>query len=105
MPLPLAVVGLALLTGAPEGGGGRGGRSGGTSHYVSPSGASAADGTMARPWDLATALAGAGGRIAPGDTIWLRGGTYRGAVVCRAHGAAGARGGGRAGRRRGGGSL
>src|SRR5205823_6170889 len=90
MTLRLAVVGLALLTGAPQGGGGRGGRSGGTSHYVSPSGASAADGTMARPWDLATALAGAGGRIAPGDTIWLRGGTYRGAVVSSVHGAAGA---------------
>src|SRR5256885_15829080 len=95
MTLRLAVVGLALLTGAPQGGGGRGGRSGGTSHYVSPVGSSAADGTMARPWDLATAVGGAGGRIAPGDTIWLRGGTYRGAVVSSVHGAAGAPGGGR----------
>src|SRR5205823_9235284 len=33
---------------------------------------------------------GAGGRIAPGDTIWLRGGTYRGAVVSSVHGAPGA---------------
>src|SRR5205807_374322 len=60
--------------------------------YVSPSGSSAGDGTLARPWDLATALGrgGAGGRIAPGDTIWLRGGTYRGAVVSSVHGAPGA---------------
>src|SRR2546423_6652410 len=82
MTLRLAAVGLVLLTGVPGGGG--------TSHYVSPSGSSAADGTRARPWDLATALAGAGGRIAPGDTIWLRGGTYRGAVVSSVHGAPGA---------------
>src|SRR3989440_1965228 len=87
MTLRLVAVGLVLLMGAQ--GGGRGSR-GGTSHYVSPSGSSAADGTRARPWDLATALAGAGGRIAPGDTIWLRGGTYRGAVVSSVHGAPGA---------------
>src|SRR5256885_6764862 len=87
MTLRLVAVGLVLLMGAP--GGGTGSR-GGTSHYVSPSGSSAADGTRARPWDLATALAGAGGRIAPGDTIWLRGGTYRGAVVSSVHGAPGA---------------
>jgi len=49
--------------------------------YVSPAGTSQADGTSSQPWDLATALSGAGGRVHPGDTIWVRGGTYRGAFV------------------------
>lgn len=50
-------------------------------YYVSPSGSRAGDGSLRRPWDLATALAGGGGlrRIGAGDTIWVRGGTYRGA--------------------------
>jgi hypothetical protein len=48
-------------------------------HFASPRGSSAGDGSERRPWDLATALAGARGRVEPGDTIWLRGGTYRGA--------------------------
>src|SRR2546421_3291182 len=81
MTFRLAALGLLLLTG--PGGGGR-------PHYVAPSGSSAGDGTMGRPWDLATALAGGGGRVAPGDTIWLRGGTYRGALVSSVHGAPGA---------------
>ena len=50
-------------------------------HYASPSGTSAGDGTVARPWDLKTAFAGAGGRIQPGDTLWLRGGRYMGPFV------------------------
>jgi len=82
MTLRLAAVGLVLLTGVPRGGG--------RSHYVSPSGSSAGDGTMARPWDLTTGLAGGRGRVAPRDTIWLRGGTYRGAVVSSVRGAPGA---------------
>src|SRR5205807_2187117 len=45
-------------------------------HYVSPTGSAAGDGSSARPWDLATALAGAAGKVQPGDTIWLRGGIY-----------------------------
>ena len=49
------------------------------SHYVSPTGTSAGDGTQSQPWDLGSGLAGAAGRVQPGDTIWLRGGTYRGA--------------------------
>src|ERR1051325_4758611 len=85
MTLRLAALGLVLLASPRLGGGGGAG-----SHYVSPSGSSAGDGTLARPWDLATALGGGGGRIAPGDTIWLRGGTYRGAVESSVHGAAGA---------------
>ncbi|MEX2156267.1 MAG: Ig-like domain-containing protein [Gemmatimonadales bacterium] len=48
-------------------------------YYAASTGSSAGDGSFTRPWDLATALAGAGGRVQPGDTVWLRGGTYRGA--------------------------
>lgn len=46
--------------------------------FASPSGSSTADGSIDHPWDLATALANASGRVQPGDTIWLRDGTYRG---------------------------
>lgn len=47
-------------------------------YFAAPNGTSSGDGSWARPWSLATALAGGGGRVQPGDTIWLRGGTYRG---------------------------
>jgi hypothetical protein len=43
--------------------------------YVSPNGSPAGDGSLAQPWDLATALAGPAA-VTPGSTIWLRGGTY-----------------------------
>jgi hypothetical protein len=46
-------------------------------YYVAPTGSSGGDGSSLSPWDLATALAGANGQVQPGDTIWLRGGTYR----------------------------
>ena len=49
------------------------------SYHVSPIGTARGAGTAARPWDLATALAGAKGKVQPGDTIWLHGGRYRGA--------------------------
>lgn len=49
--------------------------------YVTPTGKSSASGTAASPWDMATALAGANGRVHPGDTIWLRAGTYHGAFT------------------------
>ncbi len=50
------------------------------SYFVAPppNGSSSGTGSRARPWDLATALAGAGGRVQPGDTVWLLGGTYPG---------------------------
>jgi len=50
-------------------------------YYVAPAprGTSTGTGTSAQPWDLATALAGGGGRIQPGDTVWLMGGRYVGA--------------------------
>ncbi len=44
--------------------------------YVTPNGSSGGSGSATSPWDLTTALAGAGGRIHPGDTVWLRAGTY-----------------------------
>jgi parallel beta-helix repeat protein len=47
--------------------------------YVSPTASESGKGTAAQPWTLQAALSGAGGRLQPGDTVWLRGGTYRGA--------------------------
>ena len=44
--------------------------------YVAPNGSSGASGSASAPWDLTTALSGASGRIQPGDTVWLRAGTY-----------------------------
>ena len=45
-------------------------------YYVTADGTSGGDGSTGDPWDLATAIDGAGGVIQPGDTIWVRGGTY-----------------------------
>src|SRR3954462_11471822 len=47
-------------------------------YYASPSGSSAGNGSASKPWDLTTALANASGKIQPGDTVWMRGGTYTG---------------------------
>jgi hypothetical protein len=47
-------------------------------YYVAPTGSSSGDGSVGRPWDLATAL---GRSLRGGDTLWLRGGTYRGAFT------------------------
>jgi hypothetical protein len=47
--------------------------------YAAADGSASGDGSKERPFDLATALAGA---ARPGWTVWLRGGTYRvGAIV------------------------
>ena len=43
--------------------------------YASPTGSSTGDGSR-RPWDIQTALHGGNGKVQPGDTVWLRGGTY-----------------------------
>ena len=56
--------------------------------YVSPSGTSGGDGSAVNPWNLQTALSGAGGRIQPGDTVWLRGGTYTGSFTSTLRGTA-----------------
>ena len=45
--------------------------------YVSPSGSSSGDGSINKPWDLKTAMSQPAA-VRAGDTIWLRGGTYRG---------------------------
>jgi hypothetical protein len=47
-------------------------------YYVTTTGSSAGDGSNADPWDLSTALNGATGAIHPGDTVWVRAGTYLG---------------------------
>jgi Big-like domain-containing protein len=47
--------------------------------FAAPSGSSDGDGS-GRPWDLPTALQGGNGRVLPGDTVWLRGGTYTSAT-------------------------
>jgi len=47
-------------------------------HFVSPDGKPDGAGTKDSPWNLATALAGAKGKVQPGDTVWLLGGTYKG---------------------------
>ena len=49
-----------------------------TGWYAAPNGSSSGDGSSGRPWNLATALSGGNGKVQPGDTVWLRGGTYAG---------------------------
>jgi uncharacterized protein YjdB len=58
--------------------------------YASPSGRSGNTGSAASPWDLQTAFDGGGGKVQPGDTIWLRGGTYTGAFGTNLNGTASA---------------
>jgi hypothetical protein len=58
-----------------------------TGYFAAPAGRAEGTGTEQRPWDLATALAGGGVRIQPGDTVWLRGGTYRGVFRTELRGA------------------
>ena len=57
--------------------------------YVSPSGSSGNTGSLSSPWDLQTAL-NQPSAVRPGDTIWLRGGTYRSGFRSNLVGAAGA---------------
>ena len=57
-------------------------------YFVSPSGSSSNDGSQAHPWDLSTALANAAGKVQPGDTVWLRAGTYKGSFRSALHGTA-----------------
>ncbi len=49
----------------------------GADFYVSPSGSTSGNGSVTSPWNLAAALAQPTA-VKPGDTIWLRGGTYQG---------------------------
>src|SRR5262245_60326805 len=45
--------------------------------YVTPAGTAEGDGTMQKPWSLQKALSNSSA-AKPGDTIWLRAGTYTG---------------------------
>lgn len=56
----------------------------GTQYYAAPNGTAAGDGSMEKPWDLVTALGSK--TIKPGDTLWLRGGTYKSSAHCTLHG-------------------
>jgi hypothetical protein len=56
----------------------------------SPKGSPTGSGGIERPWDLQTALAGGNGKVQPGDTVWLRGGTYRGTFTASVSGSPGA---------------
>ncbi|HET7453252.1 MAG TPA: PKD domain-containing protein [Thermoanaerobaculia bacterium] len=47
-----------------------------TDFYAAPGGSSSGSGSITSPWDLQTALNQTVAK--PGDTIWLRGGVYRG---------------------------
>jgi hypothetical protein len=49
----------------------------GREFFVAPEGLSSNDGSINRPLDLSRALS-SDSPAAPGDTIWVRGGTYRG---------------------------
>ena len=57
----------------------------GRSIYVAPNGVAGRDGSLANPIDLVSALSSSG-PARPGDTIWLRGGTYRGAFTSTLNG-------------------
>ena len=59
-----------------------------TDYYVAPTGSAGGNGSITSPWDLQTALSQPAS-VHPGDTIWLRGGTYTGTFVSRLTGAAG----------------
>ncbi len=67
MRLAIVVLGL-LLVGHPLAA---------AEFFVSPTGTDGGNGSQKSPWSLAKALSHPGG-VKPGDTIWLRGGTYTG---------------------------
>jgi hypothetical protein len=57
--------------------------------YVTTGGTAGDSGTTGSPWDLQTALSGGNGKVRPGDTVWVRQGTYRGQFVSVLSGTAG----------------
>ena len=57
--------------------------------HVTTSGSASGDGSVAAPWDLATALAGPPA-VRPWDTIWIHGGTYEGEFTSGLEGTPGA---------------
>jgi hypothetical protein len=50
-----------------------------TNHYVASNGTASGNGSITSPWDLQTAL-NQPSSVQPGDTIWVRGGTYVSAI-------------------------
>ncbi|MFK8110704.1 MAG: putative Ig domain-containing protein [Rubripirellula sp.] len=59
----------------------------GNQFYVSTDGTPSGNGSMANPWDLATAFAHPAS-VQPGDTIWIRDGTYSGRLTSKLTGTA-----------------
>ncbi len=53
----------------------------GNEWHVTPDGTDSGDGSRDHPWDIVTALHGAGHRIQPGDTVWLHDGKYGSGAV------------------------
>lgn len=49
-------------------------------YYVAANGSSGGNGSISSPWDLASVLSGNKG-VTAGDTVWVRGGTYRGQFI------------------------
>src|SRR5580765_282502 len=49
-----------------------------TEFYVSPTASGSGTGSFSNPWQLQTALSQPPTVVKPGDTLWLRGGTYTG---------------------------
>jgi hypothetical protein len=56
--------------------------------FVSPTGSAQGNGSAQAPWNLSTALQ-ATALVKPGDTIWILGGTYKGAFTCTLSGSTG----------------
>jgi hypothetical protein len=70
----LAAVSLAVSASAAE-------------FFVAPNGTAGGDGSKDRPWDIQTALKHPAA-VKPGDTIWVRGGTYKGGYEGKLNGTA-----------------
>lgn len=60
--------------------------SGARAFYAAPDGLPTNDGSLTKPIDLGTVLSSTG-PVAPGDTVWLRGGTYKGPFKSTLNGA------------------
>ena len=58
-----------------------------TDFYVAPNASDSGDGSIGNPWKLQTACYQPG-ELHPGDTVWLRAGTYSGTYSCWINGTA-----------------
>lgn len=58
-------------------------------YFAAPDGTPEGDGSVSDPWDLRTAIYDPP-EVGPGDTVWLRGGTYPGSWVVKLDGTAAA---------------